>query len=1138
TGGDTSWEESLQMLEKGEVDLITFASKTEERLKLFDYSENPIGTGSYILTVREGDTRYESGDAASYNGMRVGFVSGTSHYDALTLFAKQKGFWFTPVYFDTLEEMLSALQSGGQIDATVSSSLRSRTSEIVLEELNPVDFYVIVKKGNVKLMAEINRSMAQMDMDSPGWRLTLKNRYYSSVSPTISLTKTERAYLEACAEQGKVFQVVTNPDLAPYSSCENGQVSGIAPDVFREIAGQLGLQYEFVPFDTYAEYNAFIRGGGGDIDLTCFSSYGLAELHGLDLSNAYLSTTMALVMRANFGGEMQSLAVLDLSDNNTTYSHQLAGVLNCQTYATNAECLRAVIDGRADGVYLYAYTAQKAVTEDVQNRLQYSILPEYSVDLAIGVRNSLDYRLMAVLNKGIASMRGSAMQRVTQEHLSQIKESASLLSWIYDYPVPALVILCGVLALVFLAVMFAVTSRNTRRQRQQAQEVARFMGYVCETNEAVMEVNLDTLQCSTHKMENGALVSREMPYEFAHANNFNSVIHPEDFKRLTTELSVKSFWDIFEDQGKYTYFEARAKAPDGTYQWYAYTIRAIPRDAEHPHNFILFKRNIDEVKKKEEEQRQVLEDALENARVASAAKGQFLSRMSHEIRTPLNAIIGYMDMARDAAQNPARMMHCVENSDLAARHLLSIINDVLDISSIESGKMKIAHEEFDLKKQLTTIATLFFHQAQEKKVQFDIKLQSVSEEWVIGDGLRLNQILMNLLSNAIKFTPENGRINLNVSQVSSTDENVFMKFEVSDTGIGMSEEYQKRLFKPFEQESATTAQKYGGTGLGLSITYNLVQMMGGSIEVSSRQGDGTTFVVSLHFGRSHTAHAQAARQDYSRVRALIVDDDGGSREYMRELLKRCKVKCDAVAGGEEALQQLRRRMGTEYGYDLCILDWNMPEMNGVELARQIRAEFKADLPIIIATAYDIAEVEETAREAGVDRVIAKPLFQSTMFDLLVSTYGGYEPVQAAQPQPEALRGLRVLLAEDNAMNMEIAVNVLEKAGISVDQATDGQQAVDRFMAEPPDTYDAILMDVQMPVLDGYQATRKIRASSHPRAASVPIIAMTANAFAEDVNAALANGMNDHVSKPIDHEKLFAVLGRVAKNREAEKHEAT
>ena len=547
--------------------------------------------------------------------------------------------------------------------------------------------------------------------------------------------------------------------------------------------------------------------------------------------------------------------------------------------------------------------------------------------------------------------------------------------------------------------------------------------------------------------------------------------------------------------------------------------------------------DVTEVRRAEVERAEQLRDALNAAEVASSAKGAFLSQMSHEIRTPLNAVIGYLSLAKESEGDEGAVMECVEKSRIASRHLLSIINDVLDISSIESGKLKIAHEEFDLKNLINSVTTVFYSQAREKNIEFEVTLEEISCEWLVGDALRVNQIIMNLLSNAMKFTPAHGRVMLHVTQLGIVKDKVQLSIVVADTGCGMPKEFMDRIFNPFEQQSASTARKHGGSGLGLSITKNLVTMMGGQLRVESTEGQGTVFTVTLAFDMGESREKQENAYDFSGLRALVADDLENDRAYIQNLLKRCSVKCDTVTDGEKAVRQVERRLDSSHPYDLCVIDWNMPGLDGIETTRRIRQIAGDRLPLICVTAYDTTAIVNDAKSAGANSVISKPLFQSTMFDLLVNTFGGYKPrEEEGVPDFEGLRGMRLLLAEDNEMNMDIAMRYLTKAGIEVVKSSNGREALERYINAPAQSFDAILMDVQMPEMDGYTASREIRVSTKEDARLIPIIAMTANAFAEDVTAALAAGMNDHIAKPINFNKLFSALGKYARGRMEERIE--
>ena len=525
--------------------------------------------------------------------------------------------------------------------------------------------------------------------------------------------------------------------------------------------------------------------------------------------------------------------------------------------------------------------------------------------------------------------------------------------------------------------------------------------------------------------------------------------------------------------------------------------------------------------------------ALAVAERASAAKGGFMSRMSHEIRTPLNAVIGYNNIARSELalahdengrrQAEMKVLDCLTKSEMASKHLLTIINDVLDMSAIESGKIQVAHERFDFKNMILSLTALFYSQSKAKDVEFEVVFDTLTEEWFVGDQMRVNQILTNLLSNAVKFTPPGGSVRLIIRQPEAETNAAHIHFEIKDSGIGMSAEYMKDLWAPFEQADSSISRRFGGTGLGLSITKSLVDLMGGSINAESQPGEGTTFSVDLTFERAEQSKDTGA-YDFSKINALVVDDDASTCDYIQMLFTRCGVRCTAVTSGKDAVELFSKNLGTENGFTACLVDWRMPQMDGIKTVKCIKSLAQDDVAIVVVTAYDFSEIADAAKEAGADMFVSKPLFQSSLFDLLANISGA-APEKLERDKEFDFAGVRVLLAEDNEMNMEVACHMLASVGLEVDCAENGRAAADMFCNAPAGTYGAILMDIHMPEMDGHQASRAIRSSGHEEAMTIPIIAMTADAFAENVAEAKASGMNDHIAKPIDSEKLFKTLSK-------------
>lgn len=532
---------------------------------------------------------------------------------------------------------------------------------------------------------------------------------------------------------------------------------------------------------------------------------------------------------------------------------------------------------------------------------------------------------------------------------------------------------------------------------------------------------------------------------------------------------------------------------------------------------------------------QALKDALINAQKANNAKKDFLSRMSHEIRTPMNAIIGMTTIAAASIEDRSRLESCLEKISYSSKHLLMLINDVLDMSRIESNHMRVDTQPFELYQFLNNFVSIVYPQASDKGLVFTEKITGFSEHTTyLGDPLRLNQILLNLTSNAIKFTPSGGSVSLEVVHLPSRGNRNWLRFVVTDTGIGMDEKGLSRLYTPFEQADASIAGKYGGTGLGMSITQNLVSLMGGYINVKSKLGEGTTFTVELPFELSNVDLQNFREDALEAMNILVVDDEQDICEHTALLLERMQIHAEWVLSGVEAVERVVLVQGTDNEFDVCFIDWQMPDMDGVETARRIREKVGPETPIIIISAYDWADIEDEARAVGVNAFIAKPMFQSSIYNVLVSVTNGAFGMMESKMNigGHSLDGKRLLIAEDNALNMEIAVTLLEMNGAIAESAENGKDAVELFMGSEPGYFDAILMDVQMPVMNGCEAVKQIRACGRDDAKHIPVIATTANAFAEDVATVMEAGMNAHIGKPLDIKQLCSVLSELCNENDA------
>ncbi len=855
-GYEDSWEQMQQMLERGEIDLLTSARMTPEREEKFDFSRS-IGTSSAILTVRSDNSRIVMHDFPTYDGMRVALLNGNSRNDDFAAFAAENGFSYRPVYFDAVDGMTAALQSG-EVDAIVTSSLRQTQNERIIENFNSSEFYAIVKKGNTALLDRINYAIDQMNAAEGDWRTDLHNRFYENANDrNLTFTDEERAVIAAYSDPSEPLTVVCDPTRYPYSYVEDGEVRGILPDYFRELADYAGIAYEFVACSSRDEYLAHRSDGSADLCIDYrINSQTSTEVPDCTLTAPYLTLRVALVTRADFDGEINVVSTVAQSAALDESYARDAEKLICKT---RDEAMEAVLHGKADAAYVYYYTAQAYVNRERSGELVCTLLEETTHNFHIAVAAQVDHSLAGILTKAIYAMPSSLIESISDGYTSYRAQDVTLLTILEMHPAigAIAVALLAAILLALLAVRMYAQKRSAALAHRRAEEMA-------------------------------ALAER--------------------------------------------------------------------------------------------------------AEAANKAKSLFLANMSHDIRTPINGIVGLLeiDEAHFDDMDLIRANH--EKMRVSADHLLSLINDVLQMSKLDDGETVLTHEPICLVELTRDIVTIVIDRATEAGIIWDYEKGKavIPYPYIYGSPLHLRQIFLNIYGNSIKYTRPGGRIRTIVEAMEGREGQCVYRWTISDTGIGMSEEFLARIFEPFAQEKQDARSVYQGTGLGMAIVKSLVEKMNGTIEVQSELGVGSTFIVTIPF--------------------------------------------------------------------------------------------------------DIAPPPETPSEP--------------------------EAAPAAD-----IRGLHLLLAEDNELNAEIAEMLLHDEGAAVTRAHDGREAVDLFERSAPGAFDAVLMDVMMPEMDGLTATRTIRASDHPDAKTVPIIAMTANAFDEDAKRCLDAGMNAHLAKPLEIRRLVDTLAQ-------------
>ncbi len=691
----------------------------------------------------------------------------------------------------------------------------------------------------------------------------------------------------------------------------------------------------------------------------------------------------------------------------------------------------------------------------------------------------------------------------------------------------------------FLGVLFAYVSLVTHvheetleTSEQQAKMITALTADYWSVYYLELDRNWGVCYQSHSDISNGFKVGEEFPYLEAvtayakeyiteqYLDEFLKFVQPESIKAGLAENRVISYTYMVNRNGSETYEVVRfagVNNADGSAGENINAVSACFADVDDE-----FRRAL--------EQSQALTDALASAEQANLAKTAFLSNMSHEIRTPMNAIIGLNEIAINDPETPEKTRELLSKIGVAAHHLLNIINDILDMSRIESGKMTIKNEEFSFSKALEQVNTIISGQCRDKGVSYECRLVGRVDDHYIADEMKLRQVMINILGNAVKFTPQGGSVTFTVEEAARMGNKTTLRFIVEDTGIGMSSEYLPHIFDAFTQEDSSTTSKYGSTGLGMPITKNIVDLMNGHIDVESEKGGGTKFTVTLTLTNSpkHGPDAAGDAEDADKALAapsvLVVDDDRQSLEHAVAALADEGVSCDTAESAAEAIEMVKLRQARMEPYDLIVIDWQMPGEDGVEAAGKIRELSGTEKTILMLASYSWEDAEGEARRAGVDCFVRKPLFAADVVATYRETYLSRKTTETKKEVE--LAGRRVLLAEDMPVNAEIMMMVLSMKGMEADLAENGRIAVEKFASHPEGYYSAILMDMRMPEMDGLEATRTIRAMERRDAADIPIIALTANAFDEDVQRSMQAGLNAHLSKPVEPETLFETMSEL------------
>ena len=1134
-----------QQLLDGEIDLLAGLAKKADREELIGYPDAPMGNETYNLVKHSIDEDITV-DPLTLTGKKIGVLDSAMKED-LNDFLNDYGVDAEVIEYRDYEPLFEAFDRHDvDVLAAEGDGAYGRPNAELLYSFGSSNYYLCVNKSEPELLAELNMAQTELAVNEPNYINSLRSKYYPVSISSRAFSSAEKAWLDSHNE----LRVGYLNDYLPYCDTDSsGRVNGAVKDIIPRMTEGLGIEGIEISYRSFNSYDDMIEALNVDeIDLAFPVGGGLyySEENGILQSGALISATTELVYKGEYSEHTtESFAVNENNRMQYYFVKTYYPDADIEFYGSIEDCLEAVEKGLAGCTTLNGLRAN-----DILRNSRYSNLSRLQTthddDRCFGVRTG-DEGLLKLVNRGINVLGTDYAQNQAFRYTDQLYR-ASFTDIIRDHAA-----FFGGFLFIVAVLIITLLVRDMRRSKRELLDKETARKELEKTNEELLKqqarreqqdkmitalasdyrcvyhVDLDKDDAVCYRADpNDPEQTAEgvhFPYfeRFSwyaqhsvapdYRDGFIEFIRPENVRKALDKEPIIIYRYLAQRAGREYYEMIRM----------AGVRHAENRDDKTVHAVGLGLTEIDTQMRDDMAKNQALGEALKAAEEASKAKTAFLSSMSHEIRTPMNAIIGLDSLALRNESLPGETKEYLEKIGGSARHLLGLINDILDMSRIESGHFILRKEEFSFSSMLEQLNTMVMSQCSEKGLHYECSVVGGVSDFYIGDDMKLKQVLINILSNAIKFTEAPGSVTLLVERTAVFGDHSTVKFVIKDTGIGMEKEFIPKIFEAFTQEDSNRNSKYGSTGLGMAITKNIVELMNGSISVSSEKNVGSEFTVIVTLGNCDHQGYVSTKINPKDMRILIVDDEEIAAEHARIVLDEVGIKADTCFSGAEAMNMLEVHHAKHEPYNLVLLDWKMPEMDGIEVAKEIRKKYDRETTVIILTSFNWDEIMDEAMHIGVDSFLAKPLFASNVIDEFERIARKNNMSLYKEKKRTPLKGKRILLAEDVEINAEIMEQIILMKEAMIEHAVNGRIVVEMFEKSEVGYYDAILMDVRMPEMDGLEAAASIRALDRPDAKTIPIIALTANAFDEDVQRSLQVGMNAHLSKPVEPEHLYQTL---------------